>query len=109
MGGKVQRISIINGRYKIDGVVKNSIGNVEAKKCICTTLGHALKGGNSGGRGWGIKGGKWDNCNSIINKIYLKINNKTLKRRKGRKDKRYLETVPHIVKWIFEKLEFLEI
>ena len=28
-----------------------------------------------GGRGWegcsGVKGGKWDNCNSIINKIYF--------------------------------------
>ena len=40
------------------------------------THGHALKAGNAGGRGcagWrGIKGGKWDNCNSIINKIYLK-------------------------------------
>ena len=29
--------------------------------------------GGSGGGGWsGVKGGKWDNCNSIINKIYLK-------------------------------------
>ena len=31
---------------------------------------YELKGGNAGWRG--IKGGKWDNCNSIINKIYLK-------------------------------------
>ena len=56
---------------------KNSIGNVEAKEVVCTT--HELKGENAGGRGcagWrGIKGrGKWDNYNSIINKIYLKIN-----------------------------------
>ena len=33
-----------------------------------------------GGRGCagrrGVKGGKWDNCNSIINKIYLKKENK---------------------------------
>ena len=41
------------------------------------THGHELKGGNAGGRGdagWrGIKGRKkWDSCNSIINKIYLK-------------------------------------
>ena len=32
--------------------------------------------GNVGGRGWagwsGVKGGKWDNCNSIINKYILK-------------------------------------
>ena len=40
------------------------------------THGHELKGENVG-RGWfagqrRIKGGKWDNCNSIIYKIYLK-------------------------------------
>ena len=39
------------------------------------THGHELKGVNVGGRGcagWrGIKGGKWDNCNSIISKIYF--------------------------------------
>ena len=30
--------------------------------------------GGRGGAGWrGIKGGKWDNVNSIINKIYLKM------------------------------------
>ena len=40
------------------------------------THGHELKGGNVGGRGCagqkGVKGRKWDNCNSKINKIYLK-------------------------------------
>ena len=40
------------------------------------TQGHELKGDNVGGRGGagrrGVKGGKWDNCNSIINKIDLK-------------------------------------
>ena len=40
------------------------------------THGHELKGGNVGGRvsagRRGIEEGKWDNCNSIINKIYLK-------------------------------------
>ena len=60
------------------GEVKNSIGNEEAKELICMTHGHELK--------WGmLEGGsrcteerdkgerkKWDNCNSIINKIYLK-------------------------------------
>ena len=34
------------------------------------------RGRNVGGRGWagwsGVKGGKWDNCNSIINKYVLK-------------------------------------
>ena len=69
MGKKVQEISISR-----QGEVKNSIGNVEAKELICMTHGHELWGGNVGGRGWagwsGVKGGKWDNCNSIINKIY---------------------------------------
>ena len=45
------------------------------------THGHELFGGRDvGGRGcagWsGVKRGKWDNCNSIINKIYLKHKNK---------------------------------
>ena len=54
----------------------NSIGNGEAKELIHMTHGHELKGENMGGRqcaGWrGIKGGKWDNCSSMINKIYFK-------------------------------------
>ena len=57
------------------GEGKNSIGNVEAKELIYMTHGHELKGGNVGGRectrGRGIEAGKWDNCNSIINKIYF--------------------------------------
>ena len=40
------------------------------------THGHELKVGNAGGRvcaGWRrIKGGKRDNCNKIINKIYFR-------------------------------------
>ena len=58
------------------GEGKNSIGNGEAKELIFTTHGHELWEEDVGGRGWagwrGVKGGKWDNCNSIINKIYLK-------------------------------------
>ena len=52
------------------------MGNGEAKELICTTHGHELKRGKVGGRQCagqkGIKGVKWDNCNSIINKVYLK-------------------------------------
>ena len=56
--------------YKIDrGIVKNSMGYGEAKELICRTHGHELKAGNAGVRGGsgqrGIKGVKWDNCNSI--------------------------------------------
>ena len=47
-GGKVQRISSTNGRQKIVGGGKNSIGNVEAKEVICMTHGHELQGGWSG-------------------------------------------------------------
>ena len=61
------------------GEGKNSVGNVEAKELISMTHGHELKGGSVGGRAEGcagqrgINGGKWDNCNSIINKkIYKK-------------------------------------
>ena len=53
------------------------MGNGEAKELICTTHGHELRGECWCG-GWcraernkGEK--KWDNCNSIINKLYLKI------------------------------------
>ena len=52
------------------------MGNVEAKELLCTTHGHEVRWGNDGGKVGagqrGIKGGKWDNCNSIINKIYFK-------------------------------------
>ena len=58
------------------GEGKNSVGNVEAKELVSMTHGHELYGGNVGGRGWagwsGVKGGKWDNCNSIINKYFFK-------------------------------------
>ena len=58
------------------GEVKNGIGNTEVKELICTTHGHELRWGDAGGvggAGWrGDRGGNWENCNSIINKIYLK-------------------------------------
>ena len=43
MGEKVQGISSINGRYKIDREVKNSIGSVEAKELIYMTHVHELR------------------------------------------------------------------
>ena len=51
------------------------MGNGEAKELICMTHEHELSWGHTGGRGVcrveGNKGEKkWDNCNSIINKIY---------------------------------------
>ena len=50
MGEKIQGIRSINGRYKIDGEVKNSIGNVGDKELICMTHGHELSWGNADGR-----------------------------------------------------------
>ena len=75
VGEKVHGIRSINGSYKIDRrVVKNSMGNGEAKELICTTRGHELRWGNDGGRGYKAEGNKgekkWDNCNSIIYKIH---------------------------------------
>ena len=56
------------------GEGKNSIGYGEAKELICMTHVHELKGGECGQEGEcraeGSEGGKWDNCNTIINKIY---------------------------------------
>ena len=57
--------------------VKNSIGNEEAKELICATHGHELRRGVEGIAGGNELGGgrqseeNWDNCNSIINKIYF--------------------------------------
>ena len=51
------------------------MGNGEAKELICMTHGHGLRWGNDGLKGdtgqRGIRGReKWDNYNSITNKIY---------------------------------------
>ena len=58
------------------------MGNVEAKELISMTNGHELKMGDVGGRGcarWrGINGRGYDNCNSIINKVYLKTKPKNI-------------------------------
>ena len=72
MGEKIQ------GIQNRQGEVKNNTGNGESKELICMTHGRELRWGNDGRRAgiwWrGIKGRKkWDNCNSIINKIYYNI------------------------------------
>ena len=66
----------MSGSYKIDGDVKNSTGNGVGEELTCMTHGHELKRELLEGR-WvpGRKGQRrknWDNCNNIINKIYLK-------------------------------------
>ena len=67
------------------GEGKNSIGNVEAKELICMTHRHELLW-EGGGVQDGVEsgGGEWDNCNSIINKIYFLKNPKgSLKKKKA--------------------------
>ena len=77
--GENGRGSTGNKKYKWQaqnrqGEVKNSIGNLEVKELIYTTHRHELTGASE--CGWDRvcrvernKGGKWENCNSIINKI----------------------------------------
>ena len=48
------------------------MGNGVAKDLICMTHGHELRRGMLEGIGVkGNKGENWDNCSSIINKIYF--------------------------------------
>ena len=54
----MQRIRSIIGRYKIEGDVKNSIGNGEAKELICTIHGHKLSRGLLEGKEVLERGGK---------------------------------------------------
>ena len=56
MGKKVQGIRSINDRSKIDGEVKNSMGNVEAKELICMSHGHELRGGEGSAGRSGVQG-----------------------------------------------------
>ena len=79
MGAKIQGIRSISGRYKIDRGRVRIVWEIEKPKNlhIYMTHGHELRWGNDGGRVGtgqrGIKGRKkWDNYNSIINKMYLK-------------------------------------
>ena len=63
------------------GVVKSIIGNGEAKELICMNM-NMNKGGEiivEVYRAEGDKGEKkWDNCSSIINKIYFKKEKKVV-------------------------------
>ena len=92
MGGKVQGIRSINGRYKIDRGLLRVVWEMEKPKNLYVqpmdmNQGQGMLEG-VGGAGWkGIKGRKkWDNCYSIINKIYfLKINKYTSLKKKKKK------------------------
>ena len=75
-GEMLQGLRSIISRNKIDsGEVKNSRGNGESKEVTHTTHGHELRAATAGGKGVPGRGGQreknWDNCNSIINKIYF--------------------------------------
>ena len=53
------------------------MGNGKVKELIYTPHEYELRRGNAEALGvqgrWGIKGENWENCNTMINKIYLKI------------------------------------
>ena len=77
MGEKVQGLISIDWQvHNRQGNVENSIGNGAAKEPVCVTHGHERREGLLEGmediRWRGAKGENWDNCNSIINKIYFK-------------------------------------
>ena len=57
MGGKVQRLRSIIGRYQIEDV-KKSIGNGEAKELTCMTHGHEPRWGMLLGEGCRAQGNK---------------------------------------------------
>ena len=74
IGNKKHKWSVQNRHREVKAIM----GNGEAEELICMTHGHELQWENAGGRACagqtGKKGRKkWDNCNSIINNIYLKI------------------------------------
>ena len=65
------------GRYRTDRGILRIVQEIgEAKELTCTTYGHelrwrgSLEGRGELGRG-GQRGEKWDNSNSIINKIHF--------------------------------------
>ena len=55
---------------------------MEKPTTVYVTRGHELRGETAGGKAYTRqreqRENKWDNCNSIINKIYLKKKTKTL-------------------------------
>ena len=74
MWGKVQGRRSINGRYKIDRGRLRIVSEMEKTKNLCVSPMDMNQGvgGMWVGDGLQGRGGKGDNCNSIINKIYLK-------------------------------------
>ena len=84
MGGKVQGIRSINGRYKIDRGRLRIVWEMEKPKNLYVQLMDM----NSGGGllvGVGVQGGgglkgrkKWDNCKSKINKKFFFSNSRII-------------------------------
>ena len=76
MEEKIQGIRSIHGRYKIDRGRLRIVWEMEKPKTLHVQHMDMNSGGKAAGircaGWWGLKGRKWDNCNSIINKIYFK-------------------------------------
>ena len=63
-GGK--GMTSINSRYKIDGEVKNSVENGEAKELICMTHGRELRGDCWWTGGYYEEGGKGEKIGTTV-------------------------------------------
>ena len=66
----VQGIRSINGRYKIAKERLRIVQEMEKPKNLYVKPMDMNYRGECGWEQRGIKQGKWDNCNSLINKIY---------------------------------------
>ena len=66
------------------------MGNGEAKELIYTTHGHGLREERWKAEGCRVEGNKgekkWENCSSIINKIYLKQQNKKQQQKRKKRE-----------------------
>ena len=74
VGEKVQGLSSTIGRYKIDTGRSRTVLETRSQRTYMYDPWTWTKEGGAGGRGvqgGQSKGGEWDNCNSIINKIYF--------------------------------------
>ena len=90
------------------GEVKNNRGNGEAKELTCSTHGHELRGEWwwewGAGQSWRKGRKKWDNYNSIMNKIYLK---KTKTGNKGKNEVKVYKADEYRWFWYFQYIQKL--
>ena len=52
------------------------------------------------------EGGKWDNCNSIINKVYLKTKIKNKLGKQSEQEQNHREIIWKVISWERERREW---